>query len=58
MASPEPLPGEAIMCVGMPCREGKEHVWQAIDLLRHILRHPPNQSLRNHLRPRRRVSHA
>jgi hypothetical protein len=34
MASQEPPPGEAIICVRVPCREGKERVWQAIELLR------------------------
>ena len=35
MASQEPPQGEAIICVRVPCREGKERVWQAIELLRH-----------------------
>jgi hypothetical protein len=39
MASPKPPPQEAIVCVHVPCREGKERVWQAIELLRHT---PPS----------------
>ena len=35
MASPKPPQQEAIVCVRVPCREGKERVWQAIELLRH-----------------------
>ena len=35
MVSQEPPPGEVIIWVRIPCREGKERVWQAIELLRH-----------------------
>jgi hypothetical protein len=35
MASQEPPPGEVIIAIRVPCREGKERVWQAIELLRH-----------------------
>ena len=35
MASQQPSPGEVIISIQVPCREGKERVWQAIELLRH-----------------------
>ena len=39
MASSKPPPQEAIVCVRVPCREGKERLWQAIELLRRM---PPS----------------
>jgi hypothetical protein len=39
MASPQSPPAEAILCVHVPWREGKERLWQAIELLRHT---PPS----------------
>jgi hypothetical protein len=32
MASQEPPPGEVIISIRVPCREGKERVWQAMNL--------------------------
>jgi hypothetical protein len=40
MASPEPPPGEVIISIRVPCREGKERVWQAIELLQHTQQSP------------------
>ncbi|MGE3542024.1 MAG: recombinase family protein [Candidatus Tectimicrobiota bacterium] len=40
MASPEPPSGEVIISIRVPCREGKERVWQAIELLRHAQTSP------------------
>ena len=34
MASEGPPRTEAILCVRVPCREGRERVWQAIEVLR------------------------
>ena len=34
MASEGPPRTEAIRCVRVPCREGRERVWQAIEVLR------------------------
>jgi hypothetical protein len=33
MASSKPPPKEAIVCVRVLCREGKERVWQAIAII-------------------------
>src|SRR6266436_794989 len=33
MASEGPPHGEEIVCVRVPCRDGKERVWRAIELL-------------------------
>ena len=49
MASPEP-PQEVIISIRVPCREGKERVWQAIELLRHT------QQPRSPSRPTRTLS--
>jgi hypothetical protein len=40
MASEGPPRAEAILCVRVPCREGRERVWQAIELLRQEQRQP------------------
>jgi hypothetical protein len=34
MASEGPPRAEEILCVRVPCREGRERVWQAIEVLR------------------------
>jgi hypothetical protein len=40
MASEGPPRAEAILCVRVPCRAGRERVWQAIELLRQEQRQP------------------
>jgi len=40
MASEGPPRAEVILCVRVPCREGRERVWQAIELLRQEQRQP------------------
>jgi hypothetical protein len=40
MASEGPPRTEEILCVRVPCREGKERVWQVIELLRQTQRRP------------------
>ena len=40
MASEGPPQAEAILCVRVPCREGRERVWQAIELLRQEQQQP------------------
>ena len=39
MASEGPPRAEEILCVRVPCREGRERVWQAIEMLRQAQRH-------------------
>ena len=34
MASEGPPRAEQMLCVRVPCREGRERVWQAIEVLR------------------------
>ena len=45
MASEGPPRTEAILCVRVPCREGRERVWQAIELLRQEQRQPQQASM-------------
>jgi hypothetical protein len=40
MASEGPPRTEGILCVSVPCREGRERVWQAIEVLRQGQQHP------------------
>lgn len=42
MAAQEPPRAEVIVSIRVPCREGKERVWQAIEILRHT-QQPPLQ---------------
>ena len=46
MASEGPPRVEAIQCVRVPCREGRERVWQAIELLRQGQHHPQQPTIR------------
>ena len=45
MASEGPPRAEAIHCVRVPCREGRERVWQAIELLRQGQHHPQQPTI-------------
>ena len=57
MASEITSTAQEIICIRVPCREGKERVWQAIDLLRqeqrrqqrgtatHLVRQPETRSI-------------
>jgi len=53
MASAKPPLQEAIVCVRVPSREGKERVWQAIELLRRTV---PGQASLKHAALYARVS--
>ena len=60
MASEGPPQAEAILCVRVPCREGRERVWQAIELLRQEQQQPqqprvPEPVRQPETRRRRRV---
>ena len=55
MASPQPPPEEAIVCVKVPCREGKERLWQAIELLRQEQRQQPQPEAKTAVSPRGRT---
>ena len=44
MASEGPPRTEAMLCVRIPCREGRERVWQAIEVLRQAQRHQQQRS--------------
>ena len=62
MASEGPPRTEEILCVRVPCREGRERVWRAIELLRQEQRQPqqptvPGSVRQPKTRPRRRMGH-
>jgi len=50
MASEGPPRAEAIHCVRVPCREGRERVWQAIELLRQGQHHPQQPTIQGSVR--------
>ena len=51
MASEGPPRAEEILCVRVPCREGRERVWQAIEVLRQGQRHQPQPMVQRSVRP-------
>ena len=60
MASEGPPRAEAMLYVSVPCREGRERVWRAIELLRQEQRQSqqptvPGPVRQPETRPRRRV---
>jgi hypothetical protein len=63
MASEGPPQSEEIVCVRVPCRDGRERVWRAIELLHQEQRQPqplivPPPVRRHATRPRRRAGGA
>jgi len=58
MASSKPPPKEATVCVRVPSREGKERIWQAIELWRRTPPSPkplPQPPAQPHLRAQRQA---
>jgi hypothetical protein len=55
MASETSETSEQIVCVRVACRDGRERLWQAIELLRQEQRHQHQPEAKTAARPRGRT---